>query len=431
MPTFFEKTLARLAKKHLAEHKPHVIAVTGSVGKTSTRNAIAHALSSRSRVRIPYKNYNNELGVPLAILGEKSPGKNAWEWLKLFWRNMGYEDMPDYLVLEYGADKPGDIAHLVDIARPEVAVITAVSPVHLANYPSYEALVQEKASLGEAVDAQGLVVLNVDNEDVRSMASRFVARVVTYAIHHPADVMAEDIACYTRKDGDGLFMPTETFARLTATISCEGERVSLTLDNCISETVISTVLAGVAVAKHYGVSLEEAVREMEKRINPEAGRLRPLAGIRGSLILDDTYNAAPASMRAGLDALSAFTPGETRDRYIACLGDMAELGPRSEEEHRALGSRIAEVAQMFIAVGPQMRLAADAAIAAGMPRDAVEWFKDSREAGRYLDSHVQGGDVVLVKGSQSMRMERVVKDIMAEPLRAEELLVRQDAAWQE
>lgn len=429
MASFFHGLLAKVARRQIAAARPHVVAVTGSVGKTSTKTAIAHALSARYRVRTAKKNYNNEIGVPLAILGETSPGRNAWEWAKLLVHNMGKEDMPEYLVLEYGADKPGDIAHLCSIAKPEVAVITAVSPVHVANYPSLDALVEEKASLGDAVGTSGLVVLNADNEFTRGLASRYQANVVTYGIHHPADIRAENVEFFTRKDGDGRFMPGEQFARLTATVITPEERAEICLIDCISETVLSSVLAGVAVARFYGVPLQDAVHALEKQTRPVSGRLNPIPGIRGSLILDDSYNAAPASVMAALDVLPAFTPGETRDRYIAVLGDMAELGTHSEEEHRKVGRRVAEVANLFLAVGPNMRIAADEAIAAGMNRDAVEWFKDSIEAGRYLDGHVQGGDIVLIKGSQSMRMERAVKDIMAEPLKAEELLVRQESKW--
>ncbi len=429
MTSFFHRILANEARRQIAKHQPHVIAVTGSVGKTSTRTEVAHALSARFRVRTAQKNYNNEIGVPLAILGETSPGKNAWEWAKLFARSRGKKDMPEYLVLEYGADKQNDIAYLGTIAKPEVAIITAVSPVHVSNYPNFEALIEEKASLGDQVDENGLVVLNMDNEHTRAMRGRYRARVMTYGIRHEADIMAKNVSFFTKQDGDGKFMPGEDFSLLTATIVAGGEHVNIELKNCISETVISSVLAACAVALFYEIPLQTAAHALQKQTKPVHGRLNPLSGIRGSLIIDDTYNAAPASTLAALDVLSAFIPGERHDRHIAVLGDMAELGTLTEQEHRKVGRRVAEVADMFLAVGPNMRIAAEEAVAAGMNRDCVEWFKDSVEAGRYLDQHVQGGDIVLVKGSQSMRMEKAVKDIMAEPMKASEILVRQEQKW--
>jgi UDP-N-acetylmuramyl pentapeptide synthase len=261
------------------------------------------------------------------------------------------------------------------------------------------------------------------------LAIRLMKQVITYGIHHDADIMAKDVAFFTRKDGDGTFMPNEDFSKLSATIVCGSERAEITLTNCISETMLSSALAALAVARFYGVLIPDAIHALEKQTKPVHGRLNPIPGIRGSLIIDDSYNAAPASVLAALNVLSTFTPGETHDRHIAVLGDMAELGTLTESEHRAVGRRVAEVAELFLAVGPNMKIAADEAVASGMNRDCVEWFKDSVEAGRYLDMHVQGGDIVLIKGSQSMRMEKAVKDIMAQPLHAADILVRQESKW--
>lgn len=157
--------------------------------------------------------------------------------------------------------------------------------------------------------------------------------------------------------------------------------------------------------------------------------MNPIPGVKGSLILDASYNAAPASMAAALDVLAAFVPREGA-RRIAVLGHMAELGPASESEHRMLGMRAAEAGvDLLVTVGEMSRDTARGAIEAGIAQTQMQHFTDSKEAGRWLDAQVQKGDIVLVKGSQSARMERVVKDVMAEPLRARELLVRQENGW--
>lgn len=426
MKTFVTKLLSGMARHKINKFKPTIVAVTGSVGKTSTRNAIAIALGAKYRVRTPYKNYNNEIGLPLAVFGESSPGKNAWEWLKLFVRAQRTADMPEYLVLEYGVDKSGDMTELVKIARPDMAVITAISPVHVSNYPSFEALIDEKARLGEAVESDGLVVLNGDDVRVIEMRSRFAAPVATYSLSH-GDAYATDIRMeYPRETS---FDVGEVFVITRATLHVHNQSSELILQNCATTSLVSAALAAVAVATQLSVPLSEATTALSKDLLPVNGRLRPLAGIKGSLILDDSYNAAPASVMAALEALEQFTPGEERDRRIAVLGDMAELGSLSDIEHRGIGERVAHVADLFIAVGPQMKLAAEAAEAAGLSRDQIEWFKDSIEAGRYLDRVVEQGDIVLVKGSQSMRMEKTVKDLLAEPARASELLVRQEEKW--
>lgn len=426
MKTLVIKALANIAKAKIKKHHPTVIAVTGSVGKTSTRTAIAIALAAKYRVRTPYKNYNNEIGLPLAVLGEQSPGKDAWEWLKLLVRAAKSKDMPEYLVLEYGVDRPGDMAELVAIARPQTAVITAISSVHVANYPNLEALIDEKAALGEAVTDDGLVVLNGDDVRVMGMRKRFHAPVRTYSLSN-GDAYATDIQFTYPKEES--FDVGEVFVITKATLHVGGEAAELELLNCATVSMVSAALAAAEVAVHHGVPLAAATAALSKELVPVNGRLRPLAGIKGSLILDDSYNAAPASVIAGLEALEQFTPGEMKDRRIAALADMAELGSLSEAEHRMVGERVATAADLFVAVGPQMKFAIEAAIAAGMPENKTIWFKDSVEAGRYLDRILETGDVVLVKGSQSQRMERLVKDIMAEPGRASELLVRQDGKW--
>jgi len=419
--------LANAARKNLRKFHPKVVAITGSVGKTSTRQAIAIALEAKYRVRTPMKNYNNEFGLPLAILGEKSPGRNAWEWLKLLKRAYTKRDMPEYLVLEYGADAPGDIKYLAQIARPDVAVITAVSPIHLSQYPSMQALIEEKASLGDFVKADGAIFLNDNDETVRLMRGRYGSvPVMMYGIES-GDAKAANVRIETVPEES--FDPGEVFAVLKADVSVNGETIALELINCLSPSALTAALAALSVAVHFGVPLSDAARALSEKLRPVAGRLNPIPGIKGALIIDDTYNAAPAAVAAGLDALLRFTPGEARDRRIAVLGDMAELGTLTESEHRAVGGHVARAADLFLAVGPNMGLAADEAVAAGMSKDRVERFNNAVEAGRYLDKIIQKGDVVFVKGSQSMRMEKVVKDVMAEPLRASEILVRQDGKW--
>jgi UDP-N-acetylmuramoyl-tripeptide--D-alanyl-D-alanine ligase len=173
--------------------------------------------------------------------------------------------------------------------------------------------------------------------------------------------------------------------------------------------------------------LDEIVAAL-RTLQPQNGRMRPMPGIKGTLILDDSYNAAPASMASALEVLRDFRPDEG-SRRIAVLGKMAELGRYSENEHRLLGMRAAEVADLLVCVNEESRDTRRGAIEAGMDERNVELFATSTEAGRWLDFNVRKGDVVLVKGSQSARMERAVKDIMAEPMRAEELLVRQYGAW--
>lgn len=433
MKALVQRILAHKAKRIVAKYKPAVVAVTGSVGKTSTRNAIAAVLAGTKHVRTNIENYNNEFGVPLTIIGEKSPGKSLLGWLKVMWKakallagtNMDY---PNVLVLEYGMDHPGDLHALCAIAQPDISVLTAISPVHAEYFDSIDALANEKATLLREVKPDGQVVVNADDERVMGVREQAAAPVTTYGFSAMADVRGGNFAVRAREDFS--FDPGEVFSEAVFDVEVNGEERLITLPNMLSESQASAALAAIAVGRMFGMTLEE----IEKRLpafTPQAGRMRPIPGIKGCLLLDDSYNAAPASMRAALRVLAGFSPVEGA-RRIAVLGKMAELGRYSEEEHQLLGKRVAEAkADILVTVGEPARDIRRAAVASGFPEEHAEHFDTSEEAGRWLDFHVKTGDVILVKGSQSARMEKVVKDLMAEPMRAPELLVRQYGKWLE
>lgn len=419
--------LQKRAKALLEKHKPTVVGITGSVGKTSAKRAITMVLRRKYNVRTAQKNFNNEIGVPLAILGMKSPGRSILGWLSVFWRSYRMDSMPEMLVLELGADHPGDIKALCDLVSPSVGVVTGISTVHAEFFADVDALAKEKGYLIEQLPADGLAILNGDDDRVVAMKERSSAPARTYGTRS-LDFYAENIGLSTRVDES--FEPGEVFAITQADIKAGGQPIGqLRLENDIGYAPVMACLAALAVADHFSVPFADAIDVLNKEFRPMPGRLHPIAGIKGSLIIDDSYNAAPAAMSNGLDVLKMFDPGEEYDRRIAALGSMAELGQYTEQEHRMIGMKVAEVADLFLAVGKNMTVAVEAAKEAGMDEDAVEWFATSEEAGRYLDRVVKGGDVVYVKGAQSARMEKVVKDVMAEPALADRLLVRQEGNW--
>lgn len=422
--------LAWFAKRIMAKYAPIVVAVTGSVGKTSTRNVLAAVLGAKFRVRSPKENYNNEFGVPFTVIGVVSPGRSVFGWLGVFAKAIGLlvardRSYPNMLVLEFAVDHPGDMAYLCSLARPDVAVFTAVSPVHAENFGSLEALIKEKAVMIEAVPEDGLVVLNADDQRVMDKQGLAKARVVTFGFSAISDIRGENASVKTREDG--FFEPSETFAELSFDVVDDEGRETIKLENRLGIGVMNAILAAVAVSKHFGMTLDE-VALLVKAIPIQQGRLNLLAGIKGSLILDDTYNAAPASMKVALEALGKFSPFESSRRFAA-LGSMAELGTYSADAHYEVGMRAAEVADALVVVGEKAKGIADGARAAGMEDARIQWFADAEEAGRALDAQIRKGDIVLVKGSQSARMERVTKQVMADPLRASELLVRQSGKW--
>lgn len=419
--------LQNRAKRVLAQKKPKVVAITGSMGKTTAREAISIVLDSQFHVRAASKNYNNELGVPLSILGLESPGRSFWSWLKVLYGPLALNDYPSVLVLEFGADHPGDIGQLCELAPPQVGVLTGISTIHAEYFRDLEELAKEKALIISALPADGVAVLNVDDGRVASLLPTTAARVITYG-SRGGDWSARNLNLQTRFDTS--FGPGEVFAVTTAEV-VQGEAVigELQLKNCLGYAPVLACLSALAVGSAMGVDPAQAIAALNEKFEPVAGRLRPLPGIKGSLIIDDSYNAAPAAMLNALDLLRSFTPATEQDRRIAVLGQMAELGQYTEQEHRSIGLRVAESADLFVAVGEAMRAAQTSAVEAGLDPASIIWFPSASEAGRYLDQNIKAGDILLVKGSQSTRMEKVVKEIMAEPLRAGELLVRQDEKW--
>lgn len=434
MKQFVTNLVTTYARQAIERYQPKVVGVTGSQGKTSVRLAVATVLkSSGVSVRTPAKNYNNEIGFPLGILGMTSPGKSSLGWLKLLREARRVArgkdpQFPKVLVLEYGVDKTGDMKHLLSMAKPQVAIVTGVSTVHAEGFGSLDDILKEKMQLAESVDASGSVIVNADDVHLEEALGQVKATVSSYGFSETADVRVMDVDLSTRPDE--WFDVDEMASVLTVTIRGQEERYVFKLKNRAGRPVGSTLAAAVTVAESFNVDSMHIVSSLSK-LKATPGRLQLLPGIKGSLILDDSYNASPAAMRAAVETLADFDPVQGA-RRIAVLGSMGELGRYMEDEHRHVGFVAAEMGiDLLLCVGEPARDIARAAVEAGMKAEMVHEFETSFQAGRWLDQEIESGDVVLVKGSQSTRMEKVVKDIMAEPLRASELLVRQSKKWLE
>lgn len=420
MKFLLQRLLASASRYTLRRFRPKIVGITGSVGKTSTREAVFAVLSSRYRVRRSEKNYNTEIGVPLTVLGLPHYGRNALGWLWGIGRararaalySPGY---PEILVLEMGADRPGDIGYLAKIAPPLVGVVTAIgeTPVHVEFFAGPGEVAEEKANLVAVLPPEGHAVLNGDDVAVLGIRGRTRARVLTFGFRKEATVRIQ------RYELDAAGHPPGIRFGLAG----NGEVATVMLKNTFGRQQAYAAAAAACVGLAFRMRLGEIARALGRYESPP-GRLKVLAANRGALILDDTYNASPVATLAALEVLAEF-PARRR---IAVLGDMLELGQYTEEAHRLVGEKAAAVADIFIGVGERMKFALNEA-SRGSHRPEVRWFATSREAGGELDRLLRPGDVILVKGSQSMRMERAAEEVMAEPERAKELLVRQDAEW--
>lgn len=440
------------SKLILAKYKPFIVAVTGSVGKTSAKDAVYCVLKGRSRfVRKSEKNMNSEFGLPLTVIGAPNAWRDPIGWIRNLWLGLSLilskADYPDCLILEVGADHPGDIKSVAGWLKPDVVVITRISrtPVHVEFFDSPDQVFEEKAALAGAVKAGGTLVLFADDDKTLSLGERAKDRgvkILSYGMNEGATVRAVDLkAVYSGGGGDrwrvqgGLgavsngfeFSPAvaRTPAGMSFTAEMGGKGATITVEGILGTGYAYSLLAAAAVGNARGLDLSSAAASLSAFRAPR-GRMNIIRGLNGSTLIDDTYNSSPDAAEAALDALKGL---ECAGARIAVLGDMMELGKYAAEEHRRIGAAAAKAADRLYTVGQRSKLTAGEAVKAGMPPDSVRSFDNAREAAAFLKTAAGQGDVILVKGSQSMRMERVAKAIMAEPEKAAELLARQEKEW--
>jgi len=366
------QTVARFWRRKL---NARIIGVTGSVGKSTTKELIAEVLNQRYRTLKNQGNLNNEIGLPLTLLR----------------LGLGHERA----VLEMGFYVPGEITLLCDLALPSVGVITNVGTVHAERAGSQEAIAQGKSELVQALPPgpNGVAVLNFDDPWVKPMAEKTRAQVFYYGLDPHADLWADQI------EGLGL----------------EGIRFRLHYHNetlylrvpLIGRHSVHTVLRAAAVGLIEGLTWQEIANGLQG--GQSQLRLVAVHTDNGALILDDTYNASPESTLAALNLLE-----EMSGRKIAVLGDMLELGPYEQQGHEMVGVRAAEVCSLLVTVGERGKLIADAARQAGLHPWAVTWFENVPDVIEHLKSRLLPGDVVLIKGSHGLRMDRIVAALESE-----------------
>jgi UDP-N-acetylmuramoyl-tripeptide--D-alanyl-D-alanine ligase len=417
-----EVFLKYIARAIIQKYNPMIIGITGSVGKTSAKEAIKEVISCDRVVRAPSKNFNNELGLPLTIIGDFDAIGGVFFWLhvlcrgiyKIIFREKTY---PEVLVLEYGIDRPGDMKKLLDIARPHIGVFTAVGkiPVHIEYFTGPEQVAKEKAKLITQLPATGFAILNADDPLVMRVKTETRAQVVTFGLSEHADVRVTNFSNHF----DG------THAGISMKLTYGGSFIPLRIDGALGEAQAFSSSIAAAVGLVFGMNLVK-IADTLSRYEAPAGRLCCIQGIRESMIIDDTYNAAPKAMENAIDTLSSL-PAK---RKIAVLGDMLELGKYTLEAHEELGKRVKKKGiDVLITVGLRGKLIAEGAIHSGMGTKSVFVMDTIHEAVRLLEQKIQKGDLILIKGSQGVRMERIVKQIMAEPERAKEKLARQNIEW--
>jgi len=380
-----------------------VIAVVGSIGKTSTKLAIASVLKSMYKVRYQEGNYNDLVSVPLIFFGEEMPSLfNPFAWLRLFWRNQKQLGKPypfDYVVVELGSDSPGLIEEFKPYLRADIGILTSIAPEHLETFRSLDAVAEEELKIK---DLSSLVVANRDLCPAKYLKDS--SNQLTYGIHQTADYRL-----IKNKDSIEIKIAGKDF--LAAKIET------------VSEAELYSILAAVSVAHKLGIPVNDIKKNLNN-VQPFAGRMQKLDGIRNSIIIDDSYNASPEAVKLALKNLYEISVPQK----IAVLGNMNELGEFSKQAHEEVGNLCdPKQLDLVLTIGPDAnQYLAPAAEAKGCK---VQTFDSPYTAGKYLNSIIKEKAAILVKGSQNgVFAEEAIKQFLANPKDASKL-VRQSDYW--
>ena len=401
------KTLKKLASKVINKHRPFVIAITGSVGKTTTKEAVSSVLKEgfENEVRASKANLNTEIGLPLTVLGlQKLPNKFIWPFFLIYaWLKSFSSKYPKYLVLEMGVDKPGDIDHFLSFVTPNISIVTALSPAHLANFKSLDEMQKEKLKIFELTNSNLIKIYNGDDEYFKKNP---VPSGIGYGLNTSKECVAREV---------------EVSFSGTSFSAIYGSNILKIKNKLIGKHQISSLLAAFCVAKILEIPNNKIINALNK-LEPVNGRMRPLRGIEGISIIDDTYNSSPAAVKAAIETVSII---ENKGKKVAILGNMNELGNYEKEAHKEVAKFIKDKVDLAVFVGSN----ADIMLKSHGGKNAMA-FKNRSELISEIDNVVESGDLVLVKASQNGNyFEEVVKQMLSEELNPEEVLVRQSKFW--
>jgi UDP-N-acetylmuramoyl-tripeptide--D-alanyl-D-alanine ligase len=431
MKKIFKKVITKIitwqAKLILAKYHPKIIAIVGSVGKTSTKDALFTVLSKFKKVRKSEKSFNSEIGLPLTILGLPNGWDDPFIWFEnivhgfclILWKRQ----YPEYLILEIGVGKPGDIKkNVVPWFKSDIVIVTRFpdKPVHVEFFSSVEKIIEEKSAILDTLKKDGVLILNHDDEKVYALHLKSNHKTVSFGIHDNATYHASH-PTYLYKTHDGIKIPLGINFKL----EYKGNTFPVTLPNVLGSHNIGQASSVIACASLLGCDLLDSIKALNEYSTPP-GRLSFIEGVNNSIIIDDTYNSSPVAMMAAIEVLKNIEG----KRKIAVLGDMLELGKFTEEEHYIVGEKIFGVADILITVGPRAKSIVEGATKKGFIQKNIYSFDSSKTIANFLEGIVEKGDVILMKGSQGVRLERAVEAIMEHKELKKNLLCRQDKEWQ-
>ncbi len=416
MKIIFQKILRIITILIIKKYRPLIIAITGSVGKTSTKEGIYAAYSDYRKMQKSSGNLNTEIGAPLVFLRVKQEGRNAKEWILILLKGINLlikrdSNYPEIVIAELGADKPGDIKYLTEFIKPDIGVVTAVGdvPVHIEFYKDAKEVAKEKEQLSMAVRKKGSVVLNIDDHYVSQMKTK--GKKITFGFNKKADIHIKSFKVESLK-GSSLIL------------NYQNKDFPLFLSGCIGESFAYIAASTFAVGVALGIDTAK-IPQMIEKIRPAKSRLNIIKGKSNTILLDASYNTSPSSMISALKSLKE-VPAK---RKIAVIGDMLELGDFSKNEHRKIGDFAGSFVDYIFVIGKWGEDIKKGAINAGIDGKKVFVFEKSEDVAQMIGDFIEEEDVILIKGSQGVRTEKVVLVLMRDPERAKELIVRQEGHW--
>lgn len=414
MKKLIQKYIVWCARRKIKKTTAKIIAITGSVGKSSTKEAITTVLKSKYRVRSNYGSLNNEMGLPLAILGEKND-HNALGWL---WRvvvmtskTFIYDKPIDIFVLECGIDAPNDMDAILQLITPDIAVITTVEPSHTENFGNFKSLVKEKWKLGHGAKTGGIIIANYDNPPTHEQGHLVEnKKLLTFGLNAKADLYG----CSINYDIEHMQFE-----------AVENEKKHHIEMNIIGKAAVYTTLPALMIGQIFDIPWENMQKDL-LTLRSLPGRFTAIKGINNSMLIDSSYNASPAAMKSALEVLRDL-PAK---RKVAIVGDMRELGAITAEAHREILDQLGNVCSLVITLGPNYAEALKSIPEHKRSQAAFHHFENRDELIAFVIPKISEGDIVLIKGSQNtIMLEKVTAKLMAEPERAHELLPRQYGKW--
>lgn len=405
----------------LWKYKPKVVAITGSVGKTSTKDAVYAIFSKITYVRKSEKSFNSEIGLPLTVLGLPNGWNNPFVWLlnvlKGLWLIIYPHKYPKWLILEVGVGKPDDMKKTASWLKTDAVIITAIgeTPAHIEFFDSRKHIVEEKSQLIKTLKKDGFLILNADDDTVLEMKTKSKNITATFGFKEGADILGSSDSIFYNDENE----PEGIIFR----VDKEGNSLPVIIDGVFGRNHVYASLAALALSSVLKFNIMNAISSL-KKYDVSPGRMRLLKGINDSLIIDDTYNSSPFACESALRTLGEI---KHNGRKIAILGDMLELGKHTIEAHKNIGKIAKENSDILMVVGLRANAIKGGALEAGMNSKVIYDFLDSSQAGVFMKTFIQKDDLVLIKGSQGMRMERVVEAILLD--QENKLLVRQDDEW--